>query len=45
LSKDEYERVMQYVEQLDFQNGYFQPWEENASEVLIPDFSKPNPFV
>jgi putative pyruvate formate lyase activating enzyme len=25
LSKDEYEIVMQYVEQLDFQNGYFQP--------------------
>ena len=44
VRKEEYDRVMRLVEELDFQNGFFQPWEENACDELIPDFRKENPF-
>jgi hypothetical protein len=36
---------MQLVEELGFQNGFFQPWEENACDELTPDFRKENPFI
>jgi len=45
VSKEEYDKVMKLVEELDFQNGYFQPWEENACDELVPDFRKENPFI
>jgi len=44
VSREEYEKIMELVEELDFQEGFFQPLEENASECLVPDFTKENPF-
>ncbi len=44
VSKEEYDKIMKLVEDLDFQNGYFQPWEDNACDSFVPDFNKENPF-
>ena len=40
----EYEEIMNYVSGFNFDEVFYQPLEENAKDVLNPDFNKPNPF-
>jgi len=43
LMKEEYEEVMKTVEDLEFQNGWIQEFDESV-KCFTPDFKKENPF-
>ena len=43
LSQNEFEKVMEYVEKLNFRNGWVQDFQKSPN-FLIPDFKKANPF-
>jgi putative pyruvate formate lyase activating enzyme len=43
LSENEFEKVMEYVERLNFRNGWVQDFLRSPN-YLVPDFTKENPF-
>lgn len=45
ININEYNEVMKYLSQFDFEEVFYQPLEENAKDVLNPDFTKQNPFI
>ncbi len=44
ITQQEYDQAFEMLLNLDFENGWCQPIEENASKNLIPDFTKTKPF-
>jgi putative pyruvate formate lyase activating enzyme len=44
ISQEEYDAVLAKVEELGFENVYFQPFPFNAEDHLFPDFDRDDPF-
>jgi putative pyruvate formate lyase activating enzyme len=44
ISQEEYDTVLAKVEELGFENVYFQPFPFNAEDHLFPDFDRDDPF-
>jgi putative pyruvate formate lyase activating enzyme len=45
INMDEYNEAMRYLSEFNFDEVFYQPLEENAKDVLNPDFTKQNPFI
>ncbi|UCH08048.1 MAG: radical SAM protein [Deltaproteobacteria bacterium] len=44
IFREEYDAVLSKVEELGFENVYFQPFPFNAEDHLVPDFHRDDPF-
>ena len=45
INTNEYDTVMEYLFQFNFEEVFYQPLEENAKDIFVPDFTKQNPFI
>lgn len=45
INKLEYDEIMDYLSQFNFEEVFYQPFEDNAKDIFNPDFSKSNPFI
>ena len=44
LAHEEYDRVLDVVERLDFEHVFFQPMDDDDDDPFLPDFRAQNPF-